>query len=164
MGMKANMAREVAELKRMAVKDLLVRYQEVFGERSRSGNKDFLWKRIAWRMQALAEGSLTERARRRAEELANDADLRLRRPSEPPSTPAAVTKTAPVTFRSSKLPMPGTILTREYKGQTINVTVRDNGFDYLGQVYRSLSAIAKLVTGSHWNGLYFFNLTRRGDQ
>ena len=69
--------------------------------------------------------------------MANDADLRLRRPSDPHPPPAAVTKTAAVTFRSSKLPRPGTILTCEYKGQTINVTVRDNGFEYLGQVYRS---------------------------
>jgi hypothetical protein len=59
--------------------------------------------------------------------------------------------------------MPGTVLVREYKGQTIQVTVMDRGFEYLGRVYRSLSAIAKEVTGSHWNGLYFFGLTKRGD-
>jgi hypothetical protein len=52
--------------------------------------------------------------------------------------------------------MPGTLLTREYKGQTIQVMVLDNGFEYEGQVYRSLSRIAKLVTGSHWNGYGFF--------
>jgi hypothetical protein len=75
-----NMAGEVADLKRMTVKQLRVRHLEVFGEQTRSGNKDFLWKRIAWRIQALAQGDLSERARRRAEELANDADLRVRRP------------------------------------------------------------------------------------
>ncbi|MBI4582147.1 MAG: DUF2924 domain-containing protein, partial [Planctomycetes bacterium] len=56
------------------------RYVEVFGEATRSGNKDWLWKRIAWRIQSLAEGDLSERARRRAELLARDADLHLRRP------------------------------------------------------------------------------------
>ena len=62
--MKVNsIAREVADLKRMTVKELRGRYQHVFGETTRSGNKDFLWKRIAWRMQANAEGDLTERAR-----------------------------------------------------------------------------------------------------
>jgi hypothetical protein len=59
--------------------------------------------------------------------------------------------------------MPGAILTREYKGETVQVTVRDHGFEYLGEVYRSLSAVAKAVTGSHWNGHYFFGLTGRGD-
>jgi hypothetical protein len=54
--MQANMGREVAALKRMTVKQLRGRYLEVFGEEARSGNKDFLWKRIAWRLQANAGG------------------------------------------------------------------------------------------------------------
>lgn len=62
--MKVNVAREVAALKRMTVKELCGRYLDVFGETTRSGNKDWLWKRITWRMQANAEGDLTERARR----------------------------------------------------------------------------------------------------
>lgn len=66
MAERLNMAREVAALKRMTVKELRGRYVEVFGEATRSGNKDFLWKRIAWRMQANAEGGLTERAYARA--------------------------------------------------------------------------------------------------
>jgi len=160
--MQPSVAREVAALKRMTVKQLRGRYLEVFGEESRSGNKDFLWKRIAWRIQALAEGDLSERARRRAEELANDADLRIRRPPEQPRSPGGATRTAKVAFRgrAGEL-MPGTILTREYKGETVQVMVRDDGFEYLGEVYRSLSAVAKAVTGSHWNGHYFFGLTGR---
>ena len=64
--MKVNIGREVAALKRMTVKELRGRYLDVFGETTRSGNKDWLWKRIAWRMQANAEGGLTHRVRRRA--------------------------------------------------------------------------------------------------
>jgi len=155
---RLNIAREVAALKRMTVKELRGRYVEVFGEATRSGNKDWLWKRIAWRMQANAEGGLTERALRRAEELANDADLRLRRPPDrPASSPASTTKQAKVDFddRAGEL-MPGTVLARPYKGRTITVTVLDNGFEFEGDVYRSLSAVAKAVTGSHWSGNYFF--------
>ena len=163
MSMRMNMAGEVADLKRMTVKQLRVRHLEVFGEQTRSGNKDFLWKRIAWRIQALAQGDLSERARRRAEELANDADLRVRRPPDRPASPTAPTHTVRVAFQGSHRPMSGTVLVREYKGQTIQVTVMDRGFEYLGRVYRSLSAVAKEVTGSHWNGLYFFGLTKRGD-
>jgi hypothetical protein len=91
---RLNIAREVAALKRMAVGELRGRYVEVFGEATRSGNKDWLWKRIAWRMQANAEGGLTERARRRAEETANDADLRLRRPPHRPRLPVATRRPA----------------------------------------------------------------------
>jgi len=162
MAERFNIAREVAALKRMTVKELRGRYVEIFGEATRSGNKDWLWKRIAWRMQANAEGGLTERARRRAEELANDADLRLRRPPDKPAaSPASTTKKATVDFgdRAGEL-MPGTVLTRPYKGRTITVTVRDDGFEHEGEVYRSLSAVAKAVTGSHWSGNLFFGLRR----
>ena len=163
---KPSIAREVAALRRMTVKELRVRYIEVFGEATRSGNKDFLWKRIAWRMQANAEGGLTERARRRAEELANDADVRMRRPPGPPSpSPASTTQTTKVEFgesAGSPLPgipgVPGTILTRTYKGRLIQVVVRDIGFEFEGEVYGSLSAVAKAVTGSHWSGNLFFKV------
>jgi hypothetical protein len=164
--MKVNIAREVADLKRMTVKELRARYQQVFGETTRSGNKDFLWKRIAWRTQANAEGDLTERAHRRAEELANDADLRIRRPPDKPAPSAAsTTQTAKVDFgsRAGEM-MPGTVLTRPYKARMVTVTVLDNGFEHEGEVYRSLSAVAKAITGSHWNGNYFFGLKGRGDE
>lgn len=74
--MSMNVGKEVAALQRMTVKELRARYAEVFGDETRTGNKAWLVKRIAWRIQALAEGDLSERARRRAAELANDADLR----------------------------------------------------------------------------------------
>lgn len=157
---RLNIAREVAALKRMTVKELRGRYVEAFGEATRSGNKDWLWKRIAWRMQANAEGGLSERARRRAEELANDADLRVRRPPDRPApSPAPTTTSTKVDFgdRAGAL-MPGTVLTRPYKGRTITVTVLHDGFEFEGEVYRSLSAVAAAVTGSHWNGWHFFGI------
>jgi hypothetical protein len=111
-------------------------------------------------MQALAEGDLSERARRRAAELARDADLRLNPPqckantSTPPSEPVRLP--APVDHR---LPPPGTILTRPYKGQLVQVQVLTEGFAYGGHVYASLSAVAKAITGSHTNGFLFFRNT-----
>jgi hypothetical protein len=57
------------------------------------------------------------------------------------------------------LPLPGTILTRTYRGRQIEVKVMPQGFEYEGESYRSLSAVAKVVTGSHWNGHLFFGLT-----
>jgi hypothetical protein len=71
---------QIDELGRMTVAQLRQKYMEVFVEESRSNHKQYLFRRIAWRIQALAEGGLSERARRRAMELANDADLRIRAP------------------------------------------------------------------------------------
>ena len=72
------MRKQIDELSRMTVGQLRQKYLGVFGEESRSNHKQFLFRRIAWRIQALAEGGLSERARRRALEIANDADLRIR--------------------------------------------------------------------------------------
>jgi hypothetical protein len=107
----------------------------------------------------LAEGDLSERARQRAAELARDADLRLNPPrcqttTAPPPEP--VTIPAPVDHR---LPPPGTILTRPYKGQLVQVQVLTDGFAYAGRVFPSLSAVAKAITGSHTNGYHFFRNT-----
>jgi hypothetical protein len=153
----------LAALRRMTPAQLRAHYLEVFGEPSRSGNKDFLFKRIAWRIQSLAEGGLSERARRRAEELARDADIRLTVPRPPKVATDAATRTvtlqAPKGTAHDRLPIPGTVLTRKYRGRQVEVKVLPDGFDYDGQVYRSLTAVAEAVTGSHWNGHLFFGLT-----
>jgi len=76
--MGLNAARELVALGRLTLKQLRTKYVEVFGEETPAHNKAWLVKRIAWRMQALQEGDLSDRARRRAAELACDADLQLR--------------------------------------------------------------------------------------
>ncbi len=154
--------REIAALRRMTPKELRARYAEVFGEPTRSGNREFLIKRIAWRLQSQAEGGLSERARRRAEQLARDADLRLTPPKGPSmaGNDRRVIGTIPNAL-DGRLPPPGTLITREFKGQTLRVTVLEDGFEYEGEVYRSISAVAKAVTGSHLSGVAFFNLGRR---
>ena len=159
--------REVAKLKGMSVGELRERYQEAFGEPSRSRNRQFLWKRIAWRLQELEEGGLSERARQRARELARDADLRIRPPKGAfgASGPLQGGRTTVHSFSPSddcRLPPPGTILTREYQGKTVRVTILENGFEYEDKVYRSLTAIANVITGSHWNGYGFFGLWTKG--
>ena len=162
--MRLNIAKEIADMERMTVKELRYKHIDAFGEATRSGNKDYLVKRIAWRLQANAHGDLTSRARQRAEELANDADLRSTAPKvKTTDTPRAVTRELPVDFgHDSRLPMVGSNIKRHYKGRDIVVRVLPKGFEYEGEVYRSLSAVAKVVTGTHWNGYHFFNLKRNG--
>ena len=86
--MTLNVAKEVAAMERMTIDELRDKYAEVFGEATRSRHKQYLIKRIAWRMQANAEGGLSERALQRAMELANDADLRVTAPREAEADPA----------------------------------------------------------------------------
>lgn len=162
-----NVEKEVAAMERMTVDQLRAKYAEVFGEPTNGRHKEWLIKRIAWRMQANSEGDLSERARRRAMELANDADLRTTAPRQRKPAPDAEdgTKTVATKIRASTELLPGTVVKREYKGQTIRVTVLADGFEYLGERYKSLTAVAKAVTGKHWNGFHFFGLrTKRGGQ
>jgi hypothetical protein len=162
--MPPHLASEMAALERLSVGELQTRFAAVFGVPTRAHNKVWLIKRLAWRLQALAEGDLSERARQRAAELVHDADLRL---SPPRADTARADTPAPqeTTLRlpaDERLPRPGSILTRRYKGRTLQVEVLEHGFRFDGQVYRSLSAVAKAVTGSHCNGFLFFRLTTKG--
>lgn len=162
------MTSELRELHRMTVNQLRVDYEDVFGEAARTRNKDFLVKRIAWRLQANSEGGLTERALRRAAELANESDLRIRAPKEgfegskgngQTLSPAGNTATHDFPpIRDARLPPPNTVLTRRYKGRDISVTILEDGFDFEGATFRTLSAVAKQVTGSHCNGFAFFKI------
>jgi hypothetical protein len=157
--------KEIDELSRMTVSQLRRKYLELFGEESRSNHKQFLFRRIAWRIQALAEGGLSERARRRALEIANDADLRIRAPrtifgQNPTLDPRLSVRCKVAGKLDSRLPPPGSFLEREYKGRRIIVKILAGGFEFEGRVYRSLSAIATEVTGTKWNGFLFFQCAR----
>jgi hypothetical protein len=151
---------EIDDLRRKTVAKLQIRYLEVFGEPSRSNHKQFLIRRIAWRLQALAEGDLSERARERALLLAQDADLRLKAPQSSVCKPG--TTTAHSLQRDSRLPLPGTVLKRTFRDQNITAQVLEQGFEYEGMVYRSLSAVARHISGTQWNGFSFFRLRRVG--
>jgi Protein of unknown function (DUF2924) len=161
--MPANLATEIAALERLRVSELRERFAAVCGEPTPSHNKTWLVKRIAWRLQALAEGDLSERARRRVAELVADADLRLSAPrAEPPTSDSAAAPVPTLRMPADERLRPGTILTRRYKGRALQVEVLEHGFAWEGQAYRSLSAVAKAVTGSHCSGHFFFGLTEKG--
>ena len=168
--MELNLTHELAALRRLTPRELCARYAEAFGEQPSTKNRGWLLKRLAWRLQSLAEGDLSQRARQRAAELANDADLRTTAPrtarADPaPAQPAAAAPPPPRPPADSRLPSPGTVLTRKYKGALLQVRVLPNGFEYKGLAYKSLSAVAKAITGAHCNGFLFFQgaLTNNGD-
>jgi hypothetical protein len=161
--MALNIGREITGLQRMTVPELRRKYTEVLGENSNSRHKGFLVRRIIWHLQVQQEGGLSERARLRAKELAADSDVRLTEPRPRAVSPGALSIETAVRFsQDERLPMPGALLTRQYKGKTIQVRVLPRGFEYEGEAYRSLSAVAKKVTGAHWNGFAFFQLGEKG--
>ena len=154
--MGKSIAAEIRELQDMTVPELQARYRELFGEETRSHHKQQLFRKLAWRVQELAEGGLSDRAKARAREIANEADIRVRPPREFLNGAASQTR-----VRDERLPVPGTLIEREYKGRVVSVRVLDKGFEYEGRTYRSLSAVAREVTGTNWNGMLFFGLAKK---
>ena len=159
--MSPEVRRQVAALEDLTVPELRERYAEVFGETTRGRHRRHLIKRVTWGLQAREEGGLSEKALNRARELARDSDLRLLAPS-PAACPGKTVSGRLQSNHDPRVPIPGTVLTRQYKGCEIVVTVLEEGFEYEGEVYRSLSAVANTVTGTRWNGYGFFRLLKKG--
>ncbi|HEY1697939.1 MAG TPA: DUF2924 domain-containing protein [Polyangiaceae bacterium] len=155
-----NVARELRELGRMNMAALRAKYRKAFGEETTSHNAAYLRKKLAWRIQELAEGGLSERTVARLEELARTAPAR-ERPPVAATEPAQVASAATAAVRDPSLPPAGTVLRRTHQGAAHEVTVREVGFLYRGKPYKSLSTIAKVITGTTWNGRLFFGLTTR---
>src|SRR5262249_8640572 len=162
--MHHNLAHEVAALTHLSAAELRRKFTGLSRRSPRPSTRIWLAKRIAGRLQPLAEGALSDRARQRAIELARGADLRLAAPratalaaqSQPePAAPAHRTT-------DNRLPRPGTVLTRRYKGQMLQVRILASGLAFASHVYPSLSAVAKAITGSHCNGFLFFRLSKEG--
>lgn len=161
-------AERIRALREMKVPELLAEYEKSFGEKPRSKNREHLWRKIAWKQQADAEGGgLSDRAKARIAEIASEVDAALaKRGANLPSakrgaegTKAARTETVPFPrVRREGLPLPGTTLTREYKGKEVRVKVLESGVEHEGAVFHSLSALANAITGSHVSGIAFFKL------
>jgi Protein of unknown function (DUF2924) len=156
--MDRDVRRELEALRCASIGEIRVKYRELFGEEPRTKHRDVLFRLVAWRMQALAQGGLSERARQRALAIANDADLRVLAPRANNGAGEALTGDR---SRDTRIPPAGAVLTRDYDGATITVKVLADAFEHEGKRFSSLSAIATQVTGTRWNGIAFFGLTAR---
>lgn len=134
-----SIAAQVAALQKMSLPELRQRWLDVFGEETRQRHRDYLWKRLAKKIQQ--------------DQL----------PGEPgvPDRPRKPVKNSTPT-RTPTIPPPGTVLTRRYQDREIAVTVLAEGFEFDGKMYRSLSGVARAATGTVWSGPLFFGLKRRG--
>jgi hypothetical protein len=133
----------LAALKAAATPALKQQWRELFGSEPPPYNRRFLESRLAYRIQELAFGGLKPETLARLEALGEQLDggkVTVRR------------------MRGDDKPIAGTQLIREYQGVEHVVTVTRAGYEYGGQPYQSLSAIARAITGTRWNGRVFFGL------
>jgi hypothetical protein len=145
-----SISEEILELRAMNVAELCERYFEVFGRLPRTKQPTWLWRRIAWKIQEQRLGGLSETAKARLEELIGEIDLPIGRENR-----------TIVRSPRRKEVTPGTTVSRVYLDREVRATAVEGGWEYDGTIFGSLSAIAKHVTGSHWNGRHFFGLTKR---
>jgi hypothetical protein len=157
-----NTRRELAALDAMTVGELAEKYREVFGVPTRTRNKDYLRRRIGWRIQEKQEGGLSPRALERIEQLAPQAPARWHEPVTKKAATAASGRRSKPELRDPRLPPPGHVLTRIHDGIEHRVAILSDGFEYRGEHHRSLSQIAKIITGTPWNGFRFFFGNARG--
>src|SRR5215204_5964786 len=137
---------QLAALETAPIAALKQKWRDLFESEPPPCNRRFLEHRLAYRIQELAYGGLSAETLKRLRELGEDLDggdpVRRRQPA-------------------NERPIAGTRLIREYQGLEHCVTVRDEDFEYQGRPYKSLSAIARAITGTRWNGLLFFGLKNR---
>jgi hypothetical protein len=143
--MNDTVLRQLAELPTFSVAQLRERWRSLFGAEPPSSYKgQYLIRRLAWRIQELAYGGLSDGTRATLTQVADEDAATARRPSS--------------RKREQNLPVAGTRLVRDWNGDRHEVLVARDGFDLRGRRYRSLSAVAKAITGAHRSGPAFFGL------
>lgn len=148
-----SLAAKVAQLPQLSADELAAMYEDLFGIEPPIRRHTWLWRRVAWRLQFDERGGLSREATERLLKLAEEYPA--------PSEDRRRTTTPAPGIRRARMITPGTIFEREYKGRMIRVSALADGFEWEGVTYSSLSAVAKAVTGSAWNGRMFFGLTKR---
>ena len=145
--MTDNVLAQLAALKQMPMPELKTRWQQLFETPPPPYNRKFLESRLAYRIQELAYGGLkpatVARLETLGEQLARDGKLSRQK------------------VKTDRRPIAGTRLLREWQGIEHVVTVTRDGFEWQGRPYQSLSAIARAITGTRWNGWVFFGLKSR---
>jgi hypothetical protein len=136
----------LAALKNKTVNELKAEWQALFDAPAPNNSRTFLESRLAYRIQELTYGGPDKQTRRLLDLLANEVEGTLTRKAQ---------------IADPRNPVVGTKLIREWDGIAHTVTVLKDGFDWGGQRYKSLSAVARAITGTRWNGYRFFGLRER---
>jgi len=147
--MSTSIVKQIADLERMSISDLQHRWAQLIGTDPPRYNREFLVRRLAHRLQELTHGGLSQATRAKMDQLLEEAGY--------DEIAALAEEGRPAQGRGTR-PVVGTRLIREWNGERHEVTVAQGGFEYRGQPYRSLTAVATAITGTHWSGPAFFGL------
>ena len=149
---------QIMGLKEKTLDELKAKYEELFpGQKAPSNNKVFLWRKIAYRIQELEHGDSSTENQSKIQELIQQYDPINNKTLRPDAATENQLRKQNLN-RDRRLPIPGTVIIKEYKGIKLEVKVFESGFEYNNKTYKSLTAIAKEITGAHWNGYLFFKL------
>ena len=169
--MAKDLPAELDKLSRLSIADLGRRYEALTGRAAACSHRGFLLRRVAWHLQADRQGGLSPEALQSIEALAEAENPLARMAARARRHCGCSERSAgndPTRHgrqrhhpREIRLPRPGALIRRVYKGREIVVRVLESGVEYDGRRYRSLTAIAKEITGAHWNGLLFFGLVKQ---
>ena len=140
---EAKVLARLAALKDMTVRELKGEWQALMGSPAPNNSRPFLERRIAYRIQELTFGGITKPTRQLLDALADEVEGKKVRKSM---------------ISDPRNPVIGTRLVREWDGAEHTITVLKDGFDWQGRRYKSLSAVARDITGTQWNGYRFFGL------
>lgn len=155
----------IAKLQKMQLEELRKEYEREFGKTTKSRSRKHLYTLIARKLQEGTEQSGLHTTPKSA--LTAKFQPKRKRPKKSDQKgkskqqPPLKRRSRPLGATDPRLPKVGSIITKIYKGKKINVKVLDNGFEFASSRYRSLSAVARDITGSVWNGFLFFGLTQR---
>ena len=142
----------IAALHDMETQELREEWKRLFGTEPPRYKRGFLIKRIAYLLQELEYGGLDDDTRGQLNAILDAAGMdELASPNTKPRT-------------GHHIPPVGTLLVRQWKGENHQVLVLADGFEYQGRKYKSLSAVARAITGTRWNGWTFFGLKRAGGE
>ncbi|MBM4225905.1 MAG: DUF2924 domain-containing protein [Gammaproteobacteria bacterium] len=163
--MKKPLDEEIAQMATLSARALEARHESLFGRKPETNHRQFLFRKIAWRIQADREGGLSEATKEIANAIAQEAPLRTRLIRNAAKRlagldPEQTATTVLPTGHDSRLPMPGGVIVKQFKGETLVVKVLADGFEFRDRRYKSLSAIALDLTGTKWNGFVFFGVDK----
>jgi len=148
--------KQIADLRNLTHDELLQLWRTLNGGEPPAYNRQFIVKRLAYRIQEIAYGGLSEKAHERMDEALK------RHGYDENGMPA---RAADRRIGSSRnLPVIGSRLVREWNGKRYEVTALRDGFEFGGRKYRSLTAVATAITGTHWNGRKFFGVAGRSSR
>jgi len=157
--MEDNILEQIQSLRNATLPEIQKWYGELFNvAEAPCANKPYLIKKIAYKLQEMASGGLSDEAKMQIIDLIEKYDPINNKALRPQVISAGKNVVSIPFMRDKRLPIPGTVIYKKYKDQDVHVKVLDKGFEYKDKYYRSLSAVAFELTGAHWNGFSFFNL------